>query len=578
MAAKKRSTPVSAKEITELARERLGYDNLRPGQLETIRLVLSGHDTLSVMPTGSGKSAIYQIAALCIDGPTVIVSPLVALQKDQLEAIRASSLAEAAVVNAGVRAADKRDAFDKLDAGKLEFLFLAPEQLANEQTMAQLLANPPSLFVVDEAHCMSEWGHDFRPEYARLGKYIEQLGSPRVLALTATAAPQVREEIVKRLAMKDARTVVWGFDRPNISLAVETCPDEETKRRLVVERVKSFVRGAGSADGNGPDHRSAGIVYVATRAHAEEVANALSEEANLKAEFYHAGMKGDDRTRVQDWFMDGTIDVMVATNAFGMGVDKPDVRFVVHYDVPEAIDAYYQEVGRAGRDGEPAQALLLYRPEDAGRRKAMASSGKLDEDQVGAVLEAVHDAKGGVDMKDLAEQLTEDEENLSGAKVAKAINRLEEVGAVKVSAEGTVTPTRKRLDPGKAAEAAVEEQEAYRRYRVGRVEMIKAYAETHDCRRHFLLDYFGEQTDAICNNCDNCRTGLARKHLDRKEESERGKPFPINAKVEHRKFGAGVVVRYEGDKVVILFDTEGYKELVTDVVVREKLIVPSPAA
>src|SRR4051812_5491804 len=230
----------SPAQITQLARERLGYRDLRPGQLETIRLILAGHDTLSVMPTGSGKSAIYQIAALFIKGSTVIVSPLIALQKDQLESIRANGLAEAAIVNSNVRAADKREAFEKFEEGDLEFLFLAPEQLANEETMKRLLANPPSLFVVDEAHCMSEWGHDFRPEYGRLGKFIEQLGSPRILALTATAAPQVREEIVTRLGMRDARTVVWGFDRPNISLEVEQCPDEGTKRRLVVERVKDL--------------------------------------------------------------------------------------------------------------------------------------------------------------------------------------------------------------------------------------------------------------------------------------------------------------------------------------------------
>ncbi|MDQ3898136.1 MAG: RecQ family ATP-dependent DNA helicase, partial [Actinomycetota bacterium] len=251
--------------MRRLARRTFGFEHLRPGQEEAIRAAAAGRDTLAVLPTGAGKSAIYQLAALIIPGPTVVVSPLIALQRDQVQALLASGV-DAAEANSHVRAAERREAFESFGAGDLEFLFLAPEQLANPDVLAETAAAKPSLLVVDEAHCISSWGHDFRPDYLRLGAVAEALGRPPILALTATAAPPVRAEIVERLGLRDPLIVVRGFDRPNISLAVLRFTDADAKRAALLERVVEAAANPG-----------VGIVYVATRRIAEEVAAALAE-------------------------------------------------------------------------------------------------------------------------------------------------------------------------------------------------------------------------------------------------------------------------------------------------------------
>lgn len=532
-------------QILRVARERCGFENLRPGQEGAVRSVLDGRDTLAVMPTGAGKSAIYQIAACLLPGATVVVSPLIALQRDQLQSIQEQDIGEAAVVNSTVSSAEKEEVIDAVAEGEVEFLFVAPEQFANEEIMERLRQARPSLFVVDEAHCITEWGHDFRPDYMRLGAVVEMLGHPTVLAMTATATPRVREEIVTRLNMREPNVIVSGFDRPNIWLGVESYQDEGAKQVALVNRVVAAEKP--------------GIVYAATRGHAEEIA-ALLAERGLRAEPYHAGLRPRDREQTQERFMSDELDVIVATIAFGMGVDKPNVRFVFHYDISDSIDSYYQEIGRAGRDGEPARAILFYRPEDTRLRRFFAGGKKLTEEQVSQVIEAIGEGEGPIDPKELLERV-----DISSTRLTTVLNRLEDVGALETAPTGEILPAGTD-DPGEEVVArALRVQETRRELDLARVEMIESYAQSITCRRRQLLHYFGEEDVEPCGTCDNCEAGRGAPSVE--EE-----PFPVNSRVHRNGWGEGIVLGYEDGKIILIFETVGRKTLDVGVVMKRSLL------
>ncbi|MDF9751587.1 RecQ family ATP-dependent DNA helicase [Arthrobacter sp. ES3-54] len=562
--------------LRQLAADTFGLPHLRAGQLAGMKALVTGRDVLAVMPTGYGKSAIYQVAAVQLHGeqsqgkaaqnpseagsarrgPAVVVSPLIALQEDQLDRLLETLGGEAAVaVNSGRSDSEVNDAWAAAERGDAALIFLAPEQLAKTETVERLAALGVSLFVVDEAHCVSSWGHDFRPDYLRLGEVRGQLGNPPVVGLTATASPPVRDEIQQRLRMKDPLVLVHGFDRTNISLDVVRHLTDRDKRRAVTEQV---------AELKGP-----GLLYAATRKDTEAYAAELTERG-LRAEAYHAGRKQGERDRVHEQFLDDELDVVVATTAFGMGIDKPNVRFVVHVDITESLDSYYQEIGRSGRDGEPASAILHYRPEDLGLRKFFGTHTP-DEESLLAVLQVLRTANGPVTQKALAEQT-----GFSPRKLTGLLNQLQETRAVRTGKRGI------RLEAGAklatVVERAVEHAEARQRVDRSRIEMMRGYAETDGCRRQFLLGYFGEDLPEPCGNCDTCADGSAYEedYDDGAAAAAGGEPFPLQAAVIHKEWGPGLVMRHEEDVITVLFEQEGYKTLSRQAVTEGKLLTLAP--
>jgi ATP-dependent DNA helicase RecQ len=539
------STKASAKDIRRLAKETLGIEELRPGQLQAIEAVTGGRDTLAVMSTGYGKSAIYQLAGEVLDGPTIVISPLIALQRDQVEAMEEATPGEAAELNSTVSECKREELMEQLRRGERKFVLLAPEQLAKEEVLEELREAKPSLLVVDEAHCISEWGHDFRPDYLRLGSFAAGLGHPPLLALTATASPPVRREIVERLGMEDPAVIVRGFDRPNLHLAVRRFSEAPAKERALIEAVQ--------------EAEKPGIVYIATRRQSEELAAAL-REAGVDAEAYHAGLGSKRRGELQDAFMDDETEAIVATTAFGMGIDKSNVRFVFHAGLSDSVDSYYQEVGRAGRDGEPAAACVFYRQEDQAIRRFLGGGGGVDAEQLEEVGKAVAEA-GEVDPAELAEEV-----ELSRSKVLEAVGRLEEVGYLEISDEGDVAQRDDAPPLEEAIEEGAEASEEREEFEKSRLEMMRSYAEFDGCRRDFVLSYFGEEHEPPCGNCDNCDAGLVRP------EANIERPFEIGATVTHSEWGAGEVQRYDGDRVIVLFESVGYRTLNLELVEEKGLL------
>ncbi len=353
--------PISFEMEIDHALEQFGLPAFRPGQREIIEAVLAGRPTIAVLPTGAGKSLCYQLPAVALGGLGIVVSPLISLMKDQVDALAARNI-PATFINSTIDPAEREARLFAAVRGEVRLLYVAPERFRVPGFVAELKRARVQLLAVDEAHCIAEWGHDFRPDYARLGEVIAQLAPPRLVALTATATPDVRAQICAQLSMRDPAVFVRGFDRPNLHFTVAQCAGDADKLPRCLKLL-----GEPAAEGR------PALIYAATRKKAEKVAEALRLH-RVSARAYHAGLEDADRSRVQEQFMAGTIQVVVATNAFGMGVDKRDVRLVIHHDLPGSAEAYYQEAGRAGRDGLPARCVLLFNHADVRLREFLIAS------------------------------------------------------------------------------------------------------------------------------------------------------------------------------------------------------------
>ena len=335
--------PTITHDPVEALEEHFGHRDFLDGQEQVVSAILAGRDALAVMPTGGGKSLCYQLPALVMDGVTIVVSPLIALMKDQVDALVAKGI-PAAMINSTLSPAEQQEHIAGMRGGQFKLVYIAPERFRSRSFKDALRQIDIALFAIDEAHCLSQWGHDFRPDYLRLGDAIRDIGEPQTAAFTATATPEVRADILEHLGLRDPFESISGFARPNLSLKVTPCEKVDHK----YARIRAIV-----------DEHATGIIYCSTRKKVEEVAETVAGWG-MSVVSYHGGMTAEDRDAAQDLFISKKRDVAVATNAFGMGIDRSDVRFVIHFDIPGSIEAYYQEAGRAGRDGEPSVCELLF--------------------------------------------------------------------------------------------------------------------------------------------------------------------------------------------------------------------------
>ncbi|RZL39687.1 MAG: RecQ family ATP-dependent DNA helicase [Rubrivivax sp.] len=551
--------PVAPVKLRNVLRRVFGLQALRPGQAEVIQRVLAGHSTLAIMPTGAGKSLCYQLPAVLSESLTVVISPLIALMKDQCDALNALGV-PAVQLNSALDAGRRLENEALLTRGAVRIVFTTPERLADPRTLGLLQEQRVGLLVVDEAHCIAQWGHDFRPAFGALRDARRALGRPPVLALTATASAAVQREIAEVLDIPRDGILSHGVYRPNLRLAVELPQTEKERRAFMLRRLQALAEGSA-------------IVYCATVREATALHGQL-RGADLAAGLYHGKLPKAEREAAQEAFMRGDTRVMVATNAFGMGIDKPDIRLVLHAQMPASIEAYVQECGRAGRDGEPADCVLLFREGDRALQQFFTGGHVPSREELGAVWQALasNTPQGGWLPAALAEVARLPQRRLG--QVLAALRSVRAVRSVGSNAAGALRPATRR-EPQEVVDAA--EASLLRRQQKDRdgLAAMVLYAKAGNCRWAGVLAHFGETLDdgaTRCGHCDSCErfTALLASEQAPADDTDRQPAQPAafapGARVRVRRFGWGEVQACSSDAVRIAFPRHGVRDIHPDFV------------
>ena len=482
----------------QLLETHFGFREFLEGQESVVNAIIEGHDALVIMPTGGGKSLCYQLPALTLEGITVVVSPLIALMKDQVDSLQEKKI-PATFINSSLGQSEMNERISAMQRGEYRLVYIAPERFKSERFVQALAPLSIALFAVDEAHCISQWGHDFRPDYIRLKWALKDLGQPQVMALTATATPEVRDDIIEQLGLgkfgrQPPHVFVSGFARHNLTLGVTSANGKAEKLARIVEFVRQL---------------KTGIVYCATRKNVEKVATHLKEQ-KVSCIAYHAGLTDEQRTKAQTKFMNGDSDVAVATNAFGMGIDRADLRFVIHFDIPGSVEAYYQEAGRAGRDGEPSRCEMLYNYADVRTQEFFIEGANPSREVIANLYHALRrlGSRGPIEMPiaEIAEQVPAAKNDMA---VGSALYLLERAGFIQREyRQGSQTYTTRLVEPVKELDALpidFERLDKKRERDFAKLHRMIEYADHHGCRHHYVLKYFGDtETAEGCTVCDNC--------------------------------------------------------------------------